>query len=100
MVRRLHGRAVSRITNSPLQVGVQTCTRLLAFREIQGDLPSDKLEERFSATGRRGGFVKITAKYDIFGLCLVTSLTMKTSWRIGSNANQKTEKPLDIDMVI
>jgi hypothetical protein len=34
MVRRLHARAVSRIANSPLQVGAQTYTRLLAFREI------------------------------------------------------------------
>jgi hypothetical protein len=34
MVRRLAARAVSRIANSPLQVGAQTCTRLLAFREI------------------------------------------------------------------
>jgi hypothetical protein len=66
MVRRLPARAVSRIANSPLQVGVQTCTRLLAFREIQGDLHFSNLEERFSATGRREGFAKNTAKRDDF----------------------------------
>jgi hypothetical protein len=67
MVRRLHGREESRIANSPLQVGAQTCTRLLAFRETQGDLPSDKPLERFSATGRRERFAKIPAKRDDFG---------------------------------
>ena len=66
MVRRLPARAVSRIANSALQVGVQTCTRLLAFREIQGGLHFSNLEERFSATGRRGGFAENTAKRDDF----------------------------------
>jgi hypothetical protein len=36
MARRLHGRAESRIANSPVQVGAQTCTQRLAFREIRG----------------------------------------------------------------
>ena len=56
MVRRLHGRVECRIANSPVQVGARTCIRLLAFREIQGDLHFNKLEERFSATGRLGRF--------------------------------------------
>jgi hypothetical protein len=44
MVRRLPARAVGRIANSALQVGVQTCTRVLAFREIQGDLHFSNLK--------------------------------------------------------
>jgi hypothetical protein len=34
MARRLHGRVESLIANSRVQVGAQTCTRLLAFGEI------------------------------------------------------------------
>jgi hypothetical protein len=64
MVRRLSGREESRIANSPLQVGAQTCTRLLAFREIQGGLHFSRLEERFSATGRRRRFAENPAKHD------------------------------------
>jgi hypothetical protein len=52
MVRKLPGRVESRIANSPLRVGAQTCTRHLAFRESQGGLHFSKMEERFSATGR------------------------------------------------
>ena len=65
MVRRLPARAKSRIANSPVQVGAQTCTRLLAFGESRGGLPSDERSERFSATGRRAGFAEIPAKRDI-----------------------------------
>ena len=64
MVRRLPVWVESRTANSPLQVGTQTCTRLLAFREIQRDLHFSKLEERFSATGRRGRFAENPAKRD------------------------------------
>ena len=66
MVRRLPAREESRIASPPVQVGAQTCTRLWAFREIQGDLPSDKRGERFSATGRRGRFAENTAKREDF----------------------------------
>ena len=51
LVRRLLGREESRIANSPLQVGAQTCTQLFAFGESRVNLPSDKHRERFSATG-------------------------------------------------
>jgi hypothetical protein len=71
MVRRLPAREENRFANSLLQVRAQTCTRLLAFREIQGDIPSNKCGTHFSATGRRGGFLKFTAKRD--DLCTLTS---------------------------
>jgi hypothetical protein len=71
MVRRLVAWVESRIANSPLQVGPQTCTRLLAFREIHGDLRLSKLDERFSATGRRGRLAENPAKRHDF--CALTS---------------------------
>ena len=71
MVRRLPAREVSRIANSPLQVGAQTCTRILAFREIHGNLRFSKLEERFSATGRQERFAENPAKCDDF--CALTN---------------------------
>ena len=66
MVRRLPARVESGTANSPVQVGAQTCTRLLAFREIQRDLHFSKMEEHFSATGRRGRFAENPAKRDDF----------------------------------
>jgi hypothetical protein len=62
MVRRLPGREGSRIANSPLQLGAQTCTVLFAFGESRGYLPCDKRSECFSAIGCSGRILKIPAK--------------------------------------
>ncbi len=81
MIRKLPAQERGRIANSPLQVGAQTCARFLAFREIRGNLPSDKCGRRFPATGRRGSFLKITAKRTV-GCALANYLSGdKTCWR-------------------
>lgn len=87
IVRRLiAGQRVSG-ANSPVQVGGQTCTRLLVFRENVGYLPDGILEDGFSATGLNPDIAKKLSNIAQNHLQTVTSLTTKTSWRRKVDSN-------------
>ena len=52
-------------------------------------LRSSKSEVGFSATGRGLRIAKYAAKFDKIGVFVVTSLTIKTSWRRGGDSNPR-----------
>jgi hypothetical protein len=63
---------------SAYQVGVQTCTRLLAFREIQGDLHFSNLKNDSLLQVGEEDSRKTRPNATISARCLVTSLTITT----------------------
>ena len=81
MVRILQSRPASLISNSPVQVDAQTCTRPLAFREIFG-ICATKDQRRLSLLQVRAAIVQgMPPNAIILALGLVSSLTIKTCWR-------------------
>ena len=67
MVRRLPAQVENRRANSPVQIGAQTCTRLLAFREFLGICAQKMPLGVFSATGSSCDSARDAAKCS-FGL--------------------------------
>jgi hypothetical protein len=59
------------------------------IQRISECLRSSKSEVVFSATGRGLRIAKYAAKFDKIGVFLVTSLTIKTSWRRKVDSNHR-----------